>query len=141
MLKEVRERFDEESARTRKRLYLTIAAGSDTEYLDHTEMAKVQRYVDTVNLMTYDYYEAGSDAMTGNHAPLFVDPADPKKASADTSVHAFEQAGVPAAKILLGVPFYGRQWGQVRTSITVSFSPARRRREVMPLIARLRKTC
>ncbi|MGA8729732.1 MAG: glycoside hydrolase family 18 protein [Terracidiphilus sp.] len=125
LLKEVRERFDEESARTRKRLYLTIAAGSDTEYLDHTEMAKLQRYVDTVNLMTYDYYEAGSDAITGNHAPLFVDPADPKKASADTSVHAFEQAGVPAAKILLGVPFYGRQWGQVKNVNHGLFQPGK----------------
>jgi chitinase len=125
LLKEMRERFDQESARTHKRLYLTIAAGSDNEYLDHTEMAKVQRYVDTVNLMTYDYYEAGSDAITGNHAPLFVDPADPKKASVDTSVRAFEQAGVPAAKILLGIPFYGRQWRQVKNVNHGLFQPGK----------------
>ncbi len=25
----------------------------------------------------------------------------------------FEQAGVPASKIILGMPFYGRSWGQV----------------------------
>ena len=60
LLKEIRVRFDKESARTHKRLYLTIAAGADSDYLYHTEMAKAQRYVDTVNLMTYDYYEAGS---------------------------------------------------------------------------------
>ena len=125
LLKEMRERFDQESTRTHRRLYLTIAAGSDNEYLDHTEMAKVQRYVDTVNLMTYDYYEAGSDAITGNHAPLFVDPADPKKASVDTSVRAFEQAGVPAAKILLGIPFYGRQWGQVKNANHGLFQPGK----------------
>ena len=125
LLREIREQFDEESAKTHKRLYLTIAAGSDNEYLDHTEMAKVQRYVDTVNLMTYDYYETGSDAITGNHAPLFVDPADPKKASADTSVRALEQAGVPAAKILLGVPFYGRQWGQVKNFNHGLFQPGK----------------
>jgi chitinase len=76
-------------------------------------MAQVQRYVDTVNLMAYDYYEPSSDAITGHHAPLFTNPADPKKISADASVQAFEKAGVPAAKILLGLPFYGHMWGQV----------------------------
>jgi chitinase len=74
-------------------------------------MDKVQRYIDTVNLMAYDYYEPGG--LTGNHAPLFTDPDDPKKISADRSLHEFEQAGVPAEKLVLGVPFYGHQWGNV----------------------------
>lgn len=113
LLKELREKLSELSRTTHRPLYLTIAAGASQEYLDHTEMAQVGRYVDTVNLMTYDYYEAGSDRITGNHAPLFTDPDDPKKESADSSVHAFESAGVPAHKIILGVPFYGRMWGQV----------------------------
>ncbi len=76
-------------------------------------MSKVQKYVDTVNLMAYDYYEPSDGKITGNHAPLFTDPADPKKVSADRSVREYEQAGVPAAKIVLGVPFYGHVWGQV----------------------------
>jgi chitinase len=63
--------------------------------------------------MCYDYYEESSDPLTGNHAPLFTDPADPKKVSAAASVEAFKKAGVPADKIVLGMPFYGRMWGQV----------------------------
>lgn len=113
LLKELRKQFDEESSKSGRRLYLTIAAGSSDDYLAHTEMKKVQRYVDTVNLMAYDYVEPGSDPLTGNHAPLFIDPADARNYSADASVKAFERAGVPAAKILLGVPFYGHVWGQV----------------------------
>jgi chitinase len=113
LLKELRAKFTAETAKTHKRLYLTIAAGASDEFLAHTEMEQVQRYVDTVNLMSYDYYEPSSDAITGHHAPLFTNPADPKKISADASVHAFEKAGVPAAKILLGLPFYGHMWGQV----------------------------
>lgn len=113
LVKELRARFDKETARTHRKLYLTIAAGASDEFLENTEMAKMQRYLDTVNLMTYDYYEPDSDAITGNHAPLFADPADPKKASSDASVAAYEKAGVPAAKILLGMPFYGHVWGQV----------------------------
>jgi len=113
LLKELRTRFTEETAKTHQRLYLTFAAGASDDFLAHTEMSEVQRYVDTVNLMAYDYYEPGSEAITGNHAPLFTNPADPKKLSADASVQAFEKAGVPASKILLGMPFYGHAWGQV----------------------------
>jgi len=113
LLKELRDRFDGEAERRGRRLYLTIAAGASDDYLAHTEMKKVQEYVDTVNLMTYDYVEPGSDPLTGNHAPLFTNPADTRNYSADASVKAFERAGVPAGKILLGVPFYGHVWGEV----------------------------
>ncbi len=113
LLKELRATFTKETAKTHKRLYLTIAAGAADEYLANTEMGKVAEYVDTVNLMAYDYYEPGSDAVAGNHAPLFTNPADPKKISAAESVTALERAGVPAGKIVLGMPFYGHMWGQV----------------------------
>ena len=113
LVRELRERFDA-SARRGRRLYLTIAMGASDEVLANTEMQKVQRYVDTVNLMTYDYYEPGSESITGNHSPLYADPADPKTASSADTVRAFQKAGVPAEKILLGVPFYGHEWGQVK---------------------------
>ena len=113
LLKELRERFKKMQKPLHRRLYISIAAGASTEFLQHTEMAKVQKYVDTVNLMAYDYYEPGDDKITGNHAPLYVDPADPKGISADRSVKEFETAGVPAEKIVLGVPFYGHVWGHV----------------------------
>lgn len=113
LLKELRKRFERETAKTHRRLYLTIAAGASNDYLAHTEMSKVQEYVDTVNLMAYDYVEPGSQPLTGHHAPLFTNPADIRNYSADASVHAFEKSGVPAIKIILGVPFYGHMWGQV----------------------------
>jgi len=113
LVKELRERFDA-SARRGRRLYLTIAMGASDDVIANTEMQKVQRYVDTVNLMTYDYYEPGSESITGNHSPLYADPADPKSASSADTVRALEKAGVPAEKILLGVPFYGHEWGGVK---------------------------
>lgn len=113
LLKELRGRFDVVARRSGKRLYLTIAMGASDDVIANTEMRKVQRYVDSVNLMNYDYYEPGSESITGNHAPLFTDPADPKAVSADASIRAYEKAGVPEEKILLGVPFYGHVWGNV----------------------------
>lgn len=123
LLKELRKRLDAEGKKRHKRLYLTIAAGASDEYLAHTEMGKIARYVDTVNLMTYDYYEPAEDTVTGHNAPLYADPADPKHVSADGTVRAFEKAGVPAAKILLGIPFYGKVWGNVAATDHGLFQP------------------
>jgi chitinase len=113
LLKELRVRFNKLEGELDRRLTITVATGAGSDWLAHTEMNKVVKYVDTVNLMAYDYYEPDADPITGNHAPLFTDPADPKKDSADESVKEYEEAGVPAAKIVLGVPFYGHVWGQV----------------------------
>ncbi len=113
LLKELRQQFNKLEKQLHRRLYLTVAAGASSEFLAHTEMDKVQMYLDTVNLMAYDYYEPSSDAVTGHHAPLYINPADPKKISADNSVQQYERAGVPASKIVLGVPFYAHVWGQV----------------------------
>jgi chitinase len=113
LLKELRKRFDQQQKKLHRQLYITIATGASSSFLAHTEMGKVQKYVDTVNLMAYDYYEPTDDALAGHHAPLFTNPADPKKISGDRSVREYEQAGVPATKIVLGVPFYGHVWGEV----------------------------
>jgi chitinase len=123
LLKELRERFKKMQKPLHRHLYITIAAGASSEFLEHTEMDKVQKYVDTVNLMAYDYYEPGDDKITGNHAPLYVDPADPKGISSDKSVKEFEAAGVPADKIVLGVPFYGHVWGHVAATNNGLFQP------------------
>ncbi len=113
LLRDIRTRFKQEEKRIHRPLYLTIATGASSAFLANTEMSKVQKYVDTVNLMAYDYYEPSADGITGNHAPLYADPDDPKRASADRCVREYEEAGVPAEKIVLGVPFYGHVWGEV----------------------------
>lgn len=113
LIAELRARLDLAAKAAGRKLYLTIAAGASDDFLANTEMAKVQGFLDSVNLMAYDYYEPDSDSRTGHHAPLFANPADPKHVSADASVRALLAAGVPAPKILLGVPFYGRQWENV----------------------------
>ena len=113
LLKETRAGLDRLSKETGRRMYLTIAAGASDNYLEHTQMGDAQRYLDTVNVMAYDYYEPASDEITGLHAPLYPNTADPEHISADDSVRAFERAGVPAEKLLLGVPFYGHIWGSV----------------------------
>ena len=125
LLKELRKRFDHEEKRLHRRVFLTVATGASSQFPAHTEMNQVQKYVDTVNLMAYDYYEPTDDKVTGHHAPLFTNPADPKHISADQSVREFEQAGVPAAKLVLGVPFYGHVWGEVPDQNHGLFQPGK----------------
>ena len=125
LLKELRNRFNHEEKRLHRRLLLTVATGASSQFLAHTEMEQVQKYVDTVNLMAYDYYEPTDDKVTGHHAPLFTNPADPKHISADQSVREYEQAGVPAAKLVLGVPFYGHVWGEVPDQNHGLFQPGK----------------
>jgi chitinase len=125
LLKELRARFDRESRKGGRRLYLTIAAGADDDFLAHTEMGKAARYLDTVNVMTYDYYVPGAGPITGHHAALYANPADPEKLSADASIRAFEHAGVRANKILLGLPFYGRAWGGVTADAHGLYQPGK----------------
>lgn len=125
LLKELRRQLDLLSHAEHRRMYLTIAAEATSDYLDHTQMAAAQRSLDAVNLMAYDYYEPGSDKITGNQAPLFTDPTDPKGDSADASVRAFEAAGVPASKMILGVPFYSHSWGDVPATGHGLFQPGK----------------
>ncbi len=123
VIQELRARFNIEQRKLGRPLLLSVAAGSSTDFIAHTELGRVQRYLDTVNLMAYDYYEPDSDKITGNHAPLYTDPADPKRASSDQSVKEFERAGVPPRKIVLGVPFYGHVWGNVPPADHGLFQP------------------
>ena len=125
LIKELRGQFNQLEKQLGRRLYITVATGSSMEFLEHTQMSKVANIVDTVNLMAYDYYEPDSDATTGHHAPLYANPADPKKASVAQSVQDYLNAGVQPEKIVLGVPFYAHVWGQVPDTNHVLFQPGK----------------
>lgn len=65
--------------------------------------------VDQFNMLSYDY--AGSwDTTSGHQANLYADAAHPTNTpfSTDAAIQAYVAAGVPANKITLGLPLYGR---------------------------------
>ena len=113
VMADLRAALDKEGAARGRHLLLTFAAGASSNFLAHTEMDVVQASVDYVNLMTYDFREAEGDPQAGHHSNLYTHPDDPHHMSADRAVREFLAAGVPAGKLVLGVPFYGRAWGDV----------------------------
>jgi chitinase len=120
LMADLRVALDADGVKRGRRLLLTFAAGASSNFIEHTEMDKVQASVDFVNLMTYDFRVAQVEKVAGHHANLFPQPLDDKQRSGDRSVREFLAAGVPAGKLVLGVPFYGRGW----TNITMEATPA-----------------
>src|SRR5436309_1423105 len=131
LMAELRAALDAEGKKRRRHYLLTFAAGASSNFLAHTEMDRVQASVDFVNLMTYDFREAEGDPLAGHHANLFVHPSDPDQQSADRAVREFLAAGVAAAKLVLGVPFYGRPWGDVEARDSGLYRPGK------PLVERM----
>ncbi|MFC7678713.1 glycoside hydrolase family 18 protein [Paenibacillus sp. GCM10028914] len=112
LLKTIREALDAKGAQDGRHYLLTIAAGADQYYVDGTEMDQVQKYLDFVQLMTYDM-RGGFQVLTGHHTNLHTSTGDLFRISVEASVNLFIRAGVPKEKIVIGVAFYSRVWNQV----------------------------
>lgn len=107
LIAELRRRLTEFSASARRELELTIAVSAVPDKIVNLEVAALARLVDRIHLMAYDYH-AGS-AFAGFNAPLFACAGDPSPdLNVNASVNALIRAGVPPAKVTLGVAFYGR---------------------------------
>ena len=122
LLQDLHVAFEEAGKRLHRRLYTSTATNGNKFFLNSTELGEVAKYVDVIALMGYDYYDR-KDGTTGNHSPLFPDPADPKHVSDDQSVRDYIAAGVPAEKIVLGVPFYGHGWAGIPPANNGLFQP------------------
>ena len=95
---------------------LTIATGADSAYVANTELGEVSKYLDFLNIMTYDFYN-GLHHVTGHHANLYPSALNKSRVSdVLNSVKLHEEAGVPLDKITIGIPFYGRKWEGVNSS-------------------------
>ena len=127
-LKAIRDRLDEQGKIDNRvganHYLLTAATGGDTAFVNHTELGKAQRYLDYVNIMTYDLYH-GNDKVTGHHSPLYQSAkGDHSRNSTADAVDGHIRAGVPASKIVLGLPFYGRGWADAKPQNNGLFQPA-----------------
>lgn len=112
LARQMRAAFDAAGAADGRRYRITIAAGADGKFAANETgpwLGRLAASLDWVNLMTYDYH--GTWERSANFvAPLRAEPAAPGGGSVDASVSLFLAEGVPAEKLVLGVPFYGKGW-------------------------------
>lgn len=114
LLEEFRRQMDILQTSTGRRYLLTIAAPADASKMQNLELGEIHRSLDWINLMTYDFHSP-TEERTGLLSPLYGSPRDPdpesrKFLNADAAARGYLAAGVPAEKILLGIPFYGAVW-------------------------------
>ncbi|HEY0785741.1 MAG TPA: glycosyl hydrolase family 18 protein [Acidobacteriaceae bacterium] len=115
-----------------RRPVLTVAAGPGTRRYPGVDWAQVAGLVDQVGLMNYDY-NGPWQQQTGMNAPLYPMEGDPRpQNTVDGTVAEYEAAGVPGAKLLLGVPFYGYHWEGVAPVNHGLFQPGQSVREDRP---------
>ncbi|EDY45958.1 glycoside hydrolase family 18 chitinase [Streptomyces sp. SPB074] len=96
--------------------YLVTAAitadGSNGGKIDAADYAGAAESFDWYNVMTYDFFGGfNAQGPTAPHSPLTSYNGIPQQGfnSAD-AIAKLKTQGVPAAKLLLGIGFYGRGW-------------------------------
>jgi chitinase len=112
LLKEFRTQLNALSKVTGTKYVLSIFAPAGSDNYSNIQLAAVAKQLNFMNVQGYDFH--GTWESTTNHAsPLFDSHKDPSFGDGfdiEDTTRAFLAAGVPARKLLVGVPFYGRGW-------------------------------
>ena len=89
---------------------LSIAAPAGPQHFEKLKLAELGKVLDYINLMAYDFAGSFSNA-TGHQANLYPSN-DPSATPFNTkdAVDGYIEGGVPAEKLILGMPIYGRDF-------------------------------
>lgn len=119
LMAELRAQLDEAGQRDGKPYLLTMLMPTTTVLYNNIEIDRIHVYVDWVNLMTFGFQGAWS-TVASHHAPLFGNTRDPRgevvqsQYNVDAVVRRMLDEGIPAAKLVVGIPFYAQTWRNVR---------------------------
>ncbi|MFK4068761.1 glycosyl hydrolase family 18 protein [Streptomyces sp. NPDC029674] len=88
------------------------ADGSSGGKIDAADYGGAAQYSDWYNVMTYDFFGAwAAKGPTAPHSPLTSYAGIPQEGfNSAAAIAKLKAKGVPSAKLLLGIGFYGRGW-------------------------------
>ncbi|WP_062350191.1 glycosyl hydrolase family 18 protein [Bacillus kwashiorkori] len=104
LLAKIREVLDEQGEKDGVHYLLTIAGAANAGYVKNASLSETHKYLDYIQVMTYDIHGTW-EKLADHNAPLYDDGG--KTWSVDKAIQTYLDAGVPAEKIVMGVPFYG----------------------------------
>ncbi|HKJ80660.1 MAG TPA: glycosyl hydrolase family 18 protein [Ignavibacteriaceae bacterium] len=110
-------------------LILTAAIPADKPNVDNYDIKTDQKYLNWINLMTYDYHGSWND-VTAHHTNLLSSPADSTDNGAEHSIdksvkYFIDSLGVSSYKIIPGAAFYGKYWVDVDSANHGLYQPAK----------------
>lgn len=110
LLTELRAALDTLGTQNGRRYLLTAAVGAAPAKIAAVDYAVAAEKLDLVFAMSYDYY-GGWDNVLGHQAGLHAAPGVTTPGwNGSATIANLRAAGVPAAKLVLGVAMYGRGW-------------------------------
>src|ERR671937_2866302 len=118
LLQEFRRQLDAYGAVTGRHYLLTVdLPAGNVHSTGSWELASVAQVVDWIDLLTFDFHGSW-DSWTDFNSPFSLDPKEPAvgggaiQSTWNTrgTVDYYLANGVPAGKIVVGVPFYGKRY-------------------------------
>lgn len=107
LFRHLREKLDVLAEQTGKKYLVTTAIGGSRGFLQHTQMEEAQKYLDYINLMSYDF-DGTYDNMAAHHSNLYSPPNRPYIYSTDVCIKNLKAVGVDLSKVVMGIGFYGK---------------------------------
>ncbi len=118
LIRRLRYNLDQAGVQDNRKYLLSIAASASSWTLGGMKLGEYARYLDYMNLMTYDLHGAWN-AYVGPQAALHPTSADPETSVLDQPTLNIEWAakyysGVMHPSLInIGIPYYSRGWTQV----------------------------
>jgi chitinase len=119
LLDAMRTQLDAAGLEATRTYLLTTTLPAVPENLDPLPLRNLHRSVDWINVTTYGFQGSWSE-LASHAAPLMPNTRDPRgegvygRYNVAATIDEYLNSGVPAEKIVMGIPFYAQTWRNVR---------------------------
>jgi chitinase len=129
LVRRLRGQLDALGQKKNRPMLLTMAVSSNAGTLNWLSKDVLLETMDWLNVMTYDF--AGSwTSYAGHNSPLFASSKRPEGSPRSTELtmkYLLEQKGLPASRLAVGIPLYGRGFAVSEPYASTKNAPRRGR--------------